>query len=474
MLKKSASELDALLKQRKITSKEILDSCFKTIEETDSQIKAFISLDKEGAYKQAKAIDSDYASGKKMPVFAGVPIAIKDNICTKNIRTTCASKMLENFISPYDATVIKKLKANSLIPIGKLNMDEFAMGSSCENSAFFTTKNPLDLSRVTGGSSGGSAAAVAAKQVPLTLGSDTGGSIRQPASFCGIAGIKPTYGRVSRYGLVAFASSLDQIGGFANKVEDLATLLNIICGQDSKDATSANLKVPDFNASLNQNIKGLKVGVPKELFGSEINADILGCIKKALDQLNKNGACWQHTSMPSFKHAISTYYILASAEASSNLARYDGIRYTYRDKRANNLKDMYKQTRGAGFGSEVKRRIILGTYVLSSGYYDAYYLKAQKIRTLFKQDFERAFNEYDVLITPTTPTTAFKIGENANNPLQMYLADIATIPVSLAGLPAISIPCGFVDGLPVGLQIIGKAFDEETILKVAHSLQQTQ
>lgn len=468
---KSIAELHQLLRTRQLTCLKLVEQTYAYLAKTEPQIKAFLSINTEAASARAAQIDRLYEQGVDLPITAGIPIAVKDNICLKGSKTTCASKMLANFVPPYDATAIQKINENYLVPVGKTNLDEFAMGSSTENSAFQITTNPWDTTCVPGGSSGGSAAAVAAQQVPVALGSDTGGSIRQPAAFCGVVGLKPTYGRVSRYGLVAFASSLDQIGVFARSAEDTAHILQAICGYDPADATSAAVAVPNFKDSLYADVQGLKIGVPQELFGSNIDPAVKNKIVVALEIFQRQGAKWEETTLPSLSHAVSTYYILASAEASANLERYDGVRYGLRIP-GQNIREMYTQTRGAGFGSEVKRRIILGTYVLSSGYYDAYYLKAQKARTLFKQDFAAAFAKYDVLITPTCPTTAFKIGQNTQNPLAMYLADIATIPVNLAGLPAISVPCGFIDGLPVGLQIIGRAFDEATLLKVAYTYQQ--
>ncbi|MCL6616847.1 MAG: Asp-tRNA(Asn)/Glu-tRNA(Gln) amidotransferase subunit GatA, partial [Anoxybacillus ayderensis] len=402
----------------------------------------------------------------------GMPIGIKDNIVTKGLRTTCASKILYNFDPIYDATVMERLHEADAITIGKLNMDEFAMGSSTENSGFQLTRNPWDLERVPGGSSGGSAAAVAAGEVPFALGSDTGGSIRQPAAFCGVVGLKPTYGRVSRYGLVAFASSLDQIGPITRNVEDNAYLLQVISGVDPMDSTSANVDVPDYVSALTGDIQGLKIAVPKEYLGEGVSEEVRQSVLNALKVLEGLGATWEEASLPHSKYALATYYLLASSEASANLARFDGVRYGYRTDNAKNLIDMYKQTRSEGFGNEVKRRIMLGTFALSSGYYDAYYKKAQKVRTLIKQDFENVFEKYDVIIGPTTPTPAFKIGEKTSDPLTMYANDILTIPVNLAGVPGISVPCGFVNGLPVGLQIIGKHFDESTIYRVAHAFEQ--
>ncbi|EIM09349.1 Asp-tRNA(Asn)/Glu-tRNA(Gln) amidotransferase subunit GatA, partial [Bacillus atrophaeus] len=402
----------------------------------------------------------------------GMPIGVKDNIVTKGLRTTCSSKILENFDPIYDATVVQRLQDAEAVTIGKLNMDEFAMGSSTENSGFKPTKNPWNLDTVPGGSSGGSAAAVAAGEVPFSLGSDTGGSIRQPASFCGVVGLKPTYGRVSRYGLVAFASSLDQIGPITRSVEDNAFLLQAISGVDKMDATSANVDVPDFLSSLTGDIKGLKIAVPKEYLGEGVGKEAKESVLAALKVLEGLGATWEEVSLPHSKYALATYYLLSSSEASANLARFDGIRYGYRTDNADNLLDLYKQTRSEGFGNEVKRRIMLGTFALSSGYYDAYYKKAQKVRTLIKKDFEDVFEKYDVIVGPTTPTPAFKLGENTKDPLTMYANDILTIPVNLAGVPGISVPCGLADGLPLGLQIIGKHFDESTVYRVAHAFEQ--
>jgi aspartyl-tRNA(Asn)/glutamyl-tRNA(Gln) amidotransferase subunit A len=402
----------------------------------------------------------------------GIPIAVKDNICTDGVKTTCSSKILKSFIPPYESTVTQKLKEQGYILIGKTNLDEFAMGSSTENSAFGHTKNPWDIERVPGGSSGGSAAAVAANECIAALGTDTGGSIRQPAAFCGVVGMKPTYGRVSRYGLVAFASSFDQIGPITKNVKDSACLLNIICGHDANDSTSAGLTVPDFVASLGQEIKGLKIGVPKEFFIEGMDREVEDSVKEAIKKLESLGAVPVEISLPYTEYAISTYYILTTSEASSNLARYDGVKYGLRVD-GKDLVDMYMRTRAEGFGAEVKRRIILGTYALSSGYYDAYYIKAQQVRTLIRQDFEKAFEHVDVIVTPTTPTPAFKVGEKTEDPLQMYLSDIFTISVNLAGVPGISIPCGFTSqDLPVGLQIIGKHFDEESVLKTAYAYEQ--
>ena len=472
MIDKTAHELHDLLIKKKISSVELAEKVFLRIESVEPQIKAYITLTKDEAIKQAEAADKRLKENKNVTLLTGIPIAVKDNMCTKGILTTCASKILANYIAPYDATVVTKLKEAGSVIIGKTNLDEFAMGSSTENSGLQITKNPRDLERVPGGSSGGSAAAVAANEAILATGSDTGGSIRQPASFCGIVGLKPTYGRVSRYGLVAFASSLDQIGPLAKDVTDAAILLQVMAGYDPKDSTSVNVPVPDYQKSLTTNIKGLKVGVIKELMGEGISADVKSAIKSAIKKYEELGAVISEVSLPSFEYAVSTYYLIAPAEASSNLARFDGVKYGHRSQEAKDLITMYYNTRREGFGAEVKRRIILGTYALSAGYYDAYYLKALKVRTLIKQDFEKALSNCDVLVSPTSPTVAFKIGEKANDPLSMYLSDIATIPVNLAGIPAISIPCGNANNLPIGLQIMGKAFDEETILKAAYAYEQ--
>lgn len=454
---------------------DLIQRCLDKIEEKNKDINAFISINREGALRQAKEIEVKIGSGKKDLLLAGVPIAIKDNICTKGLQTTCASNILKNYIPPYDATVIKKLRESGAIVLGKTNMDEFAMGSSSERSAFGPVKNPHDLSRIPGGSSGGSAAAVAAGLCPAALGSDTGGSIRQPASLCGVVGIKPTYGRVSRYGLVAFASSLDQIGPITRSVEDAALLLNIISGLDKNDATSLDAPVPDFTADMGKGVKGLKIGIPKEYFTGGIETDVENAVKDAADLLKRQGAKLIDITLPHTGYAVPTYYIIAPAEASANLARYDGIRYGLSDRTAKDLKDLYKKSRSAGFGPEVTLRIIIGTYVLSSGYYDAYYRKAQKVRTLIIKDFAKAFGEVNVILTPTTPTTAFKLGEKLDDPIQMYLSDIFTIPANLAGLPGISVPCGVdKNNLPIGMQLIGKPLDEATVLRVAYFYEKTK
>ncbi|EPZ38849.1 aspartyl/glutamyl-tRNA amidotransferase subunit A [Anoxybacillus ayderensis] len=466
------SELHSLLHKKEISVSDLVDESFKRIHEVDEKVQAFLTLNEEQARTKAKELDEKLATEKEFGLLFGMPIGIKDNIVTKGLRTTCASKILYNFDPIYDATVVERLHQADAVTIGKLNMDEFAMGSSTENSGFQLTRNPWDLERVPGGSSGGSAAAVAAGEVPFALGSDTGGSIRQPAAFCGVVGLKPTYGRVSRYGLVAFASSLDQIGPITRNVEDNAYLLQVISGVDPMDSTSVNVDVPDYVSALTGDIQGLKIAVPKEYLGEGVSEEVRQSVLDALKVLEGLGATWEEVSLPHSKYALATYYLLASSEASANLARFDGVRYGYRTDNAKNLIEMYKQTRSEGFGNEVKRRIMLGTFALSSGYYDAYYKKAQKVRTLIKQDFENVFEKYDVIIGPTTPTPAFKIGEKTSDPLTMYANDILTIPVNLAGVPGISIPCGFVNGLPVGLQIIGKHFDESTIYRVAHAFEQ--
>tara|TARA_A100001015_G_C14954924_1_gene698350 strand:- start:45 stop:1514 length:1470 start_codon:yes stop_codon:yes gene_type:complete len=451
-----------------IETQRALDEIFAS----DSSINAYVNVYADLALEYAQGIDKRIQQGNIDSVFAGVPIALKDNMCWKNTKTTCSSKFLENFVSPYTGTAVQRVLNAGMIPIGKCNLDEFAMGSSTENSAFFNTKNPWDLERVPGGSSGGSAATVAASQVSVSLGSDTGGSIRQPASFCGVVGMKPTYGRISRYGLVAFASSLDQIGPFSHTVEDAAHMLNVLCAHDVHDSTSLSLNTEDFSKALVNNVKGLKIAVPKELFSEVIDDGVKQRVQEALDKLVELGATFDLVSMSSFKAALACYYIIAPAEASANLARFDGVRYTSRVDNARTLKDMIVKSRSEGFGDEVQRRIIMGTFALSSGYYDAYYLKAQKARRVIKKEFDTVFKNYDVIFSPTAPTTAFKLGENINNPMQMYLNDIATIPASMAGLPAMSVPCGFVNNLPVGFQLVGKALDEAAILKVGYTYQQ--
>ncbi len=469
----TAHRLSRMLSSKEVSAEELCRSALNRIEKTDDKLKAFITVTGEQALEQARAVDKKIASGEDLPPLAGIPVAIKDNICTDGILTTCASKILGNFIPPYNATVMEKLLAQGMVVVGKTNMDEFAMGSSSENSGFFPVSNPWDTDRVPGGSSGGSAVAVASGQAVIALGSDTGGSIRQPASLCGVVGIKPTYGAVSRYGLIAFASSLDQIGSFSRDITDCALMLNVISGYDPKDSTSVPGDRPDYTTFLNKDIKGLKVGVPKEYMGEGIDPGVRRVINDALKVLASQGAEIEETTLPHSKYAVPVYYLIATAEASSNLARYDGVSYGIRVENPEDIVDMYTRTRSQGFGPEVKRRIMLGTYALSAGYYDDYYLKALKVRTLIKRDFDRALEKYDVLISPASPTTAFKKGEKVNDPLQMYLSDITTISVNLAGNPGISVPAGFSDGLPVGMQIIGKPFDEGTLLQVAHAFERS-
>lgn len=477
----TAHEIRDGYKNKEFAVTDVLNAYFDNISKKDGEIKAFITLCKEKALEDAKIaqskIDESIKDGTfdELPKLFGIPIVLKDNINTLGIKTTCASKILENFVSPYDATVTKKLKENGSIIIGKTNMDEFAMGSSCENSAFFVTRNPIDTSRVPGGSSGGSAAAVAGSFTPMALGSDTGGSIREPAGLCGIVGLKPTYGLVSRFGLVAYASSLDQIGPMAKDVTDIATLLNAIAGHDEMDSTSANIEKVDYTKSLINDVKGLKIGVPKEFFGEGIKKEVKETVLNAINKLESLGATVSKCSLAATEYALPMYYVIADAEASSNLGRFDGIRYGYRSEKFENLWDIYKNSRSEGFGNEVKRRIILGTYVLSAGYYDAYYKKAQRVRTLIKNQFEEAFKQYDVLITPVCPTTAWKVGEKVSNPLDLYLMDLYTVPVNIAGIPAITIPCGKDEnGLPIGMQIIAKHFNEETIIRTAYTYEQNK
>ncbi len=466
-------ELQERLEKKEITISEITKAYTDRIEEKEKDVQAFVTTLYSEAQEEAKQIEEKVTTGEITSKFAGIPIGIKDNICTKGIKTTCSSKMLENFVSPYDATVVEKLKEENLINLGKLNMDEFAMGGSTEYSAFHVTKNPWNLNTVPGGSSGGSAAAVAANLVPWALGSDTGGSIRQPASFCGVVGLKPTYGLVSRYGLVAFASSLDQIGPITKDVEDAAILLNIIAGHDEKDTTSEAKEKIDYTKCLKNDVKGLKIGIPKEFFGEGMQGEVKKSLQEAIQTYQEMGAEVEEFSLDIANYALATYYIIACAEASSNLGRFDGIRYGYRTQNFSNLKELYRNSRSEGFGPEVKRRIILGTYVLSSGYYDAYYKKAQQVRTLVKKQFEEAFEKYDILLTPTSPTVAFEIGTKSNNPLEMYLADICTVSVNIAGLPGISIPCGVdAQGMPIGMQLIGPRFGEEAILNAAYTFEQ--
>ncbi|MCM3041959.1 Asp-tRNA(Asn)/Glu-tRNA(Gln) amidotransferase subunit GatA [Paenibacillus motobuensis] len=461
-------ELHNQLNKKELSVTDLVGEAFARIKEHDERVGAYLTLNEEGAHAEAARLDNKLGSDEAKGLLFGLPVGIKDNMVTEGLRTTCASQFLSNYNPIYDATVVSKLKQAETVTIGKLNMDEFAMGGSNENSSFHPVRNPWDLTRVPGGSSGGSAAAVAAGEAYFTLGSDTGGSIRQPASYCGVVGLKPTYGLVSRYGLVAFASSLDQIGPITKNVEDAAYVLQAIAGHDAKDSTSANVDIPDYVSALSGEISGLKIAVPKEYLDG-IDPQVKAAVLEALRVLEGLGAEWEEVSLPHTEYAVAAYYLLASSEASSNLSRFDGVRYGVRAEQGGNLLDLYLDSRSQGFGPEVKRRIMLGTYALSSGYYDAYYLKAQKVRTLIKQDFDRTFEKYDVIIGPTAPTTAFQLGSQVDDPLTMYLNDILTIPMSLAGVPAMSVPCGFADGLPVGLQIIGKAFDESTILRVGHA-----
>jgi aspartyl-tRNA(Asn)/glutamyl-tRNA(Gln) amidotransferase subunit A len=466
LLNKSIREVRSILRHREITSTELTRFYLDRMEKHDPHIKAYLNVTEELAMTMAKDADRRISEGTD-EALTGIPFGMKDILCTKGVETTCASRILKGFVPPYDATVIRKLNDSGYVHLGRINMDEFAMGSSTENSAFQTTKNPWDLSRIPGGSSGGSVAAVAAGLCAATLGTDTGGSIRQPAALCGTVGLKPTYGRVSRYGLVAFASSLDQIGPITRSVEDCAVLLNVIAGHDPLDSTSIPGDVPDFTADLGKEIKGLRIGMPKEYFIEGLDPEVKAAVEASLRTLEGLGATILPISLPHTEFAVSVYYIICTAEASSNLARYDGVKYGMRME-GKDLIDMYKKTRSEGFGKEVKRRIILGTYVLSSGYYDAYYRKAGQVRTLMRNDFDRAFQECDLIVTPVSPTTAFKIGEKTDDPLTMYLSDIFTIPVNLAGLPGLSVPCGFDGkGLPIGLQIIGKPLGEALMLQAA-------
>ena len=466
-------ELKEKLEKKELTSHEITKAYIEKIKEKEKDVQAFVTTLEKDALEKAEEIDKKIANGEITEKLAGIPIGIKDNICTKGVKTTCSSKMLEDFVAPYDATVMEKINSENLINLGKLNMDEFAMGGSTEHSYFHVTKNPWNLNKVPGGSSGGSAAAVAAGMVPWALGTDTGGSIRQPASFCGVVGLKPTYGLVSRYGVVAFASSLDQVGPITKDVTDSAMLLNIITGKDKMDSTSVERPKVDYTKALKNDVKGLKIAVPKELFAEGINEEVKESLEKAIETYKKLGAEISEVSLNIAEYALASYYIIACAEASSNLGRFDGVRYGHRAKEFNNLKELYRNSRTEGFGPEVKRRIILGTYVLSSGYYDAYYKKAQQVRTLVMNKFKSVFDNYDVILTPTSPTVAFDIGSKINDPLAMYLADICTVSVNIAGLPGISIPCGVdKEGMPIGMQLIGNRFTEETLLNAAYTFEQ--
>jgi aspartyl-tRNA(Asn)/glutamyl-tRNA(Gln) amidotransferase subunit A len=468
----TAHELGARYRDGTATPGQVVGEYLDRVERLDPQVRAFLTVTRDEALRLAAEADARFKAGAPRGPLDGVPVALKDVLCTRGVATTCGSRILEGFVPPYDATVVARLRAAGAILVGKLNMDEFAMGSSTEHSAFFTTRNPWDLARVPGGSSGGAAAAVAADLAALSLGTDTGGSIRQPAAFCGVLGMKPTYGRVSRYGLIAFASSLDQIGPFARDAEDAALMLQVIAGPDPMDSTAVDVPVPDYRAALAQGIEGLRIGVPAEYFIDGMDPEVERAVREAIATLEKLGARTEPVSLPHTEYGLAAYYVIAPAEASSNLARYDGVKYGLRISGARDLIDMYSKTRAAGFGAEVKRRVMLGTYVLSAGYYDAYYGQAQKVRTLVRRDFEQAFERVDLLVAPTTPGVAFKMGEK-EDPLQMYLNDIFTIPVNLAGLPGVSIPGGFTQGgLPIGLQLIARAFDEATLLRAAHAYQQ--
>ena len=460
------------IRERQFTAARLVEDFYRKIKAEDPVIHAYLTLCEDRALQRARRIDDLAGRGDPLPPLAGVPLAIKDVMVTKGLRSTAGSKILENFVPPYDCTAVERLETAGAIVLGKTNCDEFAMGSSNENSAYGPVCNPHDHSRVPGGSSGGSAAAVAAGTTVAALGSDTGGSIRQPAAFCGVVGLMPTYGRVSRYGLIAFASSLDHIGPLTKTVKDAAIVLRYIAGRDRQDSTSADVPVPDYEQVIEQPVKGLRLGVPKEYFGEGLDAEVRSVVEAGIQQLAEDGCQIVPVSLPHTPYAIPTYYVIATAEASSNLARYDGVRYGYRSPRAKTLSEMYRKSRDEGFGAEVKRRIMLGTYALSSGYYDAYYLKAQKARTLLARDFEQAFHKVDAIVTPTTPTAAFKLGEKADDPLAMYLADIYTVVADLVGIPGISVPCGQTKpGLPIGLQILGKHFDEGTILRLAHAVE---
>jgi len=469
----SAHDARQMLSNKEVSSRELTQAALDRISAVDGSVKAFITVTDDLALKQADAVDKAIAAGEPLSGVAGIPMGLKDVLCTKGVETTCASQILKGFVPPYSATVVDRLDAAGSVFLGKLNMDEFAMGSSTENSGFFVTHNPWDLTKVPGGSSGGSTASVAAGEAFWSLGTDTGGSIRQPAAFCGVVGLKPTYGRVSRYGLIAFASSLDQIGPVTKTVLDSALLMNVISGHDPLDSTSLENPVPDYTKSCVADVKGLRLGVPKEYFAEGVSAESAQAVHAAIAKLEELGATVAECSLPTTEYALPAYYIIAPAEASSNLARYDGVRFGLRSKRAMNPTDLFRKTREEGFGDEVKQRIMIGTYALSAGYYDAFYLKAQKVRTLIRQDFDKAFSQFDALVTPTTPTPAFGIGEKTEDPLSMWLSDILTIPVNMAGIPAISLPCGFSEsGLPLGLQIIGPALSEETLYRIAYTYEQ--
>ena len=472
LYEKTASELSEMLAKKECSAVEIYNDVKSRIDSVEDKVGAYVTLN-ENALEQAEEVDNARANGEELHPLAGIPIGIKDNISTKGLRTTCSSKMLENYVPPFNATVMEKINSAKMVVTGKMNMDEFAMGSSTETSYIHLTHNPHNLECVPGGSSGGSASAIASGEAILTLGSDTGGSIRQPAALCGAVGMKPTYGSVSRYGLVAFASSLDQIGPMGKSVKDVAMLQSLICGYDKMDATSKNIAYPDYYANLKNNVKGLRIGVPKEYFGEGIDSEVKESVYSAIELMKQNGAEIKEISLPSTEYAINTYYIIASAEASSNLARFDGVKYGYRAENYNSLTDMYEKTRSEGFGDEVKRRIMLGTFVLSSGFYDAYYKKAKIVQRKISEEFSNAFKECDVIATPTVPSSAFKIGENIGDPIKMYYNDVCTVTVNIAGLPAISVPCGFDSkNMPMGLQFIADKFCEQTLLDTAYAYEQ--
>lgn len=473
LYKLSAHELKELISKKEVTVLEVTNAHLDRIKSVDDKLGAYLYKGEEEAVKKAKELDKKIEKGEELKGLGGVPISIKDNIAVEGMQLTCASKILKGYISPYDATVIRRIKKEDGVILGKLNMDEFAMGSSTETSAYKFTKNPWDLDRIPGGSSGGSVASVASREVPLSLGTDTGGSVRQPAALCGVVGLKPTYGRVSRYGAIAFGSTLDQIGTIARNVEDCAMLSECISGLDNMDSTTVDISVPNYKKSLTKDLKGKKIGLPKEYFAEGLNEEVRKVVEEAVKVLEDNGAEVKECSLPLSQYGLAAYYIIACAEASSNLARFDGIRYGHRSPDATDAIDIYYKSRGEGFGPEVKRRIMLGTYVLSAGYYDAYYKKALRVRNLIKQDFARVFKEFDAVISPTSPTTAFKFGERMNDVISMYLSDIYTVPANIAGIPGISVPCGMADGLPVGLQILGDYFKEDMLFNIAYSYEQS-
>ena len=473
LYKMTAKQLSDLIQNKEVTAVEVAESFAERINSVEDKVKSYITVTTDLMLEEAKIVDEKIAKGEKLSPLAGVPCGVKDNMSTTGVKTTAASKILENYTPVYDATVVEKLKANHIPMTGKTNLDEFAMGSSCENSAFFPTHNPWNLDKVPGGSSGGSAACVAADECAFALGSDTGGSIRQPASFCGIVGLKPTYGRVSRYGLLAFASSLDQIGPMTKDVTDTALVLNAICGKDAMDSTSLDIEVPDFTQSLTTDIKGLKIALPKEFFAKGMGEDTRTAVMKAVETYKSLGAIVEEVSMPNVEYGLPVYYIIAPAECCSNLGRYDGVKYGYRSPKSVDTFSLYEWSRSEGFGEEVKQRIMIGNYALSAGYYDAYYLKAQQVRTLVKNDFDRIYKDYDIILAPTSPNTAFGIGEQTDDPYTMKLADVCTIPANLAGIPAMSLPCGIGDdGMPIGLQLMAKALDEATLIKSAYAFEQ--